>query len=403
MSLPLATRQTNELLFVGFNQDNGCFACGTDTGFRIYNCDPFKEMFRRHFTRGGIGIVEMLFRCNILALVGGGQQPRYPPNKVMIWDDHQNRCAGELTFRSQVKAVKLRRDKVVVVLEKKIYVYNFEDLQLVDHIETTWNPRGLCALCPNANNTVLACPGLKPGHVKVELYDMNKNIVIPAHESDLACLALNQDGSRLATASDKGTLIRVFDTQTRQLLQELRRGMTRADVLCIAFHPFSNFIACSSDQGTIHVFALDPKISGVSANNNNNNNNNNKKNNKNNNTPQDLSFMKQQGLMRKDADTNRSGISNNNSGRNVSTGDTNQKSTLSFMKGMLPKYFSSEWSFAQFRIPATRTICAFGTEPNTLIIIGADGSFYKVLFGKGVECEKKFFAYFVKDATDEES
>ena len=73
------------------------------------------------------------------------------------------------------------------------------------------------------------------------------------------------------------------------------------------------------------------------------------------------------------------------------------------MKGMLPKYFSSEWSFAQFRIPATRTICAFGTEPNTLIIIGADGSFYKVLFGKGVECEKKFFAYFVKDATDEES
>lgn len=60
LDVPQAVEQS--LLSVAFNQDHGCFSCGTQTGFRIYNCDPFKETFRREFDGAGIAIVEMLFR-----------------------------------------------------------------------------------------------------------------------------------------------------------------------------------------------------------------------------------------------------------------------------------------------------------------------------------------------------
>ena len=56
------------------------------------------------------------------------------------------------------------------------------------------------------------------------------------------------------------------------------------------------------------------------------------------------------------------------------------RSSLSFMKSVLPRYFSSEWSLAQVRLPERPTICAFGVEKNTLIAIQHDGRFYKAHF-----------------------
>lgn len=77
-----------------------------------------------------------------------------------------------------------------------------------------------------------------------------------AHESALRSLALTADGSKLATASVKGTVIRVWDVPSASCLREFRRGVERATVACLAFSWDATWLCCASDKGTAHVFRV---------------------------------------------------------------------------------------------------------------------------------------------------
>lgn len=59
---------------------------------------------------GGIAFAEMLYRTNLLFLVGGGTNPKFPPNKVVVWDDNQQKCLGEMSYKTNILAVKVRFD-----------------------------------------------------------------------------------------------------------------------------------------------------------------------------------------------------------------------------------------------------------------------------------------------------
>jgi hypothetical protein len=200
------------LLTMSFNQDGGCLAIGTGSGFRICNVHPYQETFRRYLGGGGgggdgshaieggtfrrryhspsadlanvplphfgiivssfltppfspslsilagIAHIEMLYRTNLLALTGHSNSPMYPPNKVFVYDDHLQRPIGELSFRQKVLTTKLRRDRIVIVLRDRVYIYNFSDLVSVYNCEARCtNKYGATSSNPLCHSSLLAC------------------------------------------------------------------------------------------------------------------------------------------------------------------------------------------------------------------------------------------------------
>jgi WD40 repeat protein len=73
-------------------------------------------------------------------------------------------------------------------------------------------------------------------------------------------MSLNIDGRLLATASEKGEVIRLTNTESGQAIQEFRRGSDKADIYSLTFDVRTNWLAISSNRPTVHVFAVDNDV-----------------------------------------------------------------------------------------------------------------------------------------------
>ena len=80
--------------------------------------------------------------------------------------------------------------------------------------------------------------------------------VVEAHRSPLSCIVLNQEGTIMATASDKGTIIRVFSVPDGNKMYQFRRGSMPSKIYSMAFNLTSTLLCVSSATDTIHIFKL---------------------------------------------------------------------------------------------------------------------------------------------------
>ena len=346
------------------NQDCSCVSLSTTSDFRTITLSPsLAEISRRRVNIASdqtidnndpssllsespspVNVASMLFQTNYLALV-----LRDNPYKVLLWDDSLSQSPHALWSRFEVLNVVLRRDLVCLVSEYKIYVYEFGgNFQVLLHLETCANPKGLCCVSTgDPHKWTLVCPGQTKGHVRIQ-HGLDDSIshTVPAHSASVAALAINVEGTLIASASEQGTVIKVVSAQDGQLLYEFRRGTTAVGISCISFRADSKFLVLGSASLTVHVFKLDE-------------------------------------------------------GRSGTGGGMEDPVT----PGLIPKYFQSSRAFAQFKIPDTGSdlrvagspivgpLCCFAKHRpgNTVLVVHVNGLLYEAHFDEnrseyGQEC-----------------
>ena len=345
---------------IRFNQDYSLMSIGTESGYRIYRTYPISDIHEK-ILFGGISICEISYKSNYLALVGGGTIPKYIDKKVVIYNDEQDCIESEYKFTTRVLNVKFKKNYLFIVCEKKIFVFNTENSQNIDSFETKKNNKGIIAVNGSPNLTIMAHPiefNDQPdkGYVGIKNYKTNKYFPLLVHEEPISFMEMDYYGLLLATANDKGNIIRIHSCEDKTLLYECKRGKEKAIINFISFDIAYKYMGVSSNRGTIHIW----KLNDIIERNKDNNNNEDKKEN-----------------------DNKKNISSNGSENNIKL---NNKKSKDKYKVKEIKNYKSESSFAKIRINKPECIFAFKNDDIVIIVTPDEKICYSKIDKKGGNC-----------------
>ena len=342
--------ENNQILYLSFNYNNKYFTVGTETGFKVFLTENLTLKFDRNLG-GGISIIQMLNESNIFCLVGGGKSPKYAPNKLYIWDDIQGKEVLEYRFNSFVKNCKIKKEKLFIICNEEIIIIDLIDsMDIIETIKTCDNIYNACSISNEPEKYIFAWPDINIGYIEIKnfkndddfLINENKQYHIKAHQNLVEIIEINFKGTKFASASNKGNLIKVFSIFDGNLIHEFRRGTEQAIIYNISFDLNDTLLVVSSNRPTVHLFALIDK------------NNPNKGN--------------------KDIQ--------------------NSKSMFNGISKILGvgKILQSEWSFAQIKVPSDyKSIVSIFGKDNKIVFVNYQGKYisavYSINSDSSVECK----------------
>ena len=253
-----------KILYHSFNQDLNYFLIGTKEGCTIYKTYPLRtgfELSKKICISGEFSMVKMLNSSNIFIIVGSPNN-RYLSNKeVLVWDNKNEIKIYKFLIKKEVLNLELTSDKIIVVCENIIYIFNTKTFQLIDIIKTGENLKGLIAVSYKERN-ILIYPSkdIEHGKLTIKNYDTQSYIYLNPDKGEISKISLSYNGLFLATVIKEGSRenkIIIFEAKTGRYLDEFTRYEEKGDnIKCISFNKDNNYISVSFTKGVIPLWSL---------------------------------------------------------------------------------------------------------------------------------------------------
>ncbi|TNJ27330.1 WD40 repeat protein [Giardia muris] len=268
---------------------NGRFlAVGRDHGYSVYLLTPLREVCRRTLPNTiGVRLISVGAETPLVALVGcstkdwrrqsvEGQVPTvgklkhsgpadvFGPNEVYLLNDATGEVLARLMYEGAVRSIQLSEWHLFVITDTSVHCHALESLTHLVSFPITGHVQ---CHAVSGGRFIVATTTNTPGELSIRTCQLDpdmpleppaiKERCIVAHRTPVSCFALSADGLLVATVSDHGTLIRVFDVASGVEVGLCRRGHSAATVTSLGFNQGANRLLCHSTNGTVHVFDVE--------------------------------------------------------------------------------------------------------------------------------------------------
>lgn len=149
---------------------------------------------------------------------------------------------GALSFLSLSKLLLLSS-------QGEIFLYDWRSNQLLSTYFSAPNPKYIYALSKDS----FAFPAEEKGKVILRREGSEETLLLTVSKREVAALAMNQEGTLLASASSKGTMVKIWNVRG-ECLYSCRRGNSPASIFSLSLT--TKRLALTSDHQTVHVFEL---------------------------------------------------------------------------------------------------------------------------------------------------